>query len=94
MTPALCSGSARQATSILQAWENGDAYRLNAALDRALAPPPAAGFSSAELERTELLQALAGAMRKNFAAARPQPDNGEQMEVCIGLLQHLVAHNL
>jgi len=93
MTLALCSTPAHQAIFILEAWKTGDVRRLCAALEGALAPS-LHSVSPGQLERTELLQAVATKIRKNCLASQSDPDAAEQMEVCLGLLQHLVAQNL
>jgi len=75
------------ANSILQAWSTGDGRRLSAALDSAVAPCSGPAASAAEQERTELLQAVAAAMRKNCVRG------GEQLDVCVGLLRHIATSN-
>ena len=92
MTATHSSASISHATSILQAWQSRDAGRLRTALDLALAPPDTDDFSPGELERSELLQAVAREIHSHFV---PQPDlrATEQITVCIGLLQHLVGQD-
>jgi len=81
---ALASPTARHATRILAAWRRRDLSILDAELEEVLRTGPETADSPAEEERAELLQEIAREIRRIHT-------RGERFEICVSLLEHLVA---
>jgi len=84
--------STERATGILEAWERRDLADLAGELDRARRAYAAnRAVSFEEQERLELLDGIAGQMRREIRHLAHPGDPGAGVETCFRLLEHLAA---
>jgi hypothetical protein len=82
----------RLAENLLKAWLSGDAVRVHSELERSLSVPVEQAYDTGEQERRQLLQAVAGQMRRC-------PDllelgtQSPKLKLYLHLLWHLVPRN-